>query len=64
MVTRDHSKFFFILETLDFVQEAQMYEILAYSRSFGIKLSFAQILIVIAIVCLCACACACSGVHV
>lgn len=53
MVVRDHATFCFIPETLDFVQETQMSEILPSNRNFEIRVSFAQILIVIAIVCTC-----------
>lgn len=62
MVIRDHAKFCFIPETLDFVQETQMPEILAYNRSFEIKPSFAHILIVIPIVCVRVCMFVCTHV--
>lgn len=58
MVTRDHATFCFVPETLDFVQETQMSEILPDNRNFEIKLSFAQVLIVTAIVCVPVCLCA------
>lgn len=58
MVIRDHATFCFIPETLGFVQETQMSEILPYNGNFEIKLSFAQILIVTAIVCPYMCLCA------
>lgn len=56
MVIRECAKFSFIPET-DYVEETQMYEILANNRNLGMKLSLAQILIVTTIVCVCACVC-------
>lgn len=64
MVIRDHATFCFIPETLGFVQETQMSEILPYNRNFEIKLSFAQILIVTAIVCTCVPVCVFVCAHV
>lgn len=49
----------FVPET-DFVQETQMYEILANNRNLGIKLFLAQILIVTAIVYVGVCVCTCE----